>query len=46
MRVGGLPQPDNKGEYSVLCCDPERMVFRRERESKFIKYSTAVPDKY
>lgn len=43
MRVDGLPQPDNKGEYSVLWCDPERMLFRRE--SKFIKYSTAVPDK-
>ncbi len=44
MRVGGLPKSDNKGECSVLQCDPERMVFRRE--SKFIKYSPAVPDKY
>lgn len=44
MRVGGLPKSDNKGQCSVLRCDPERMVFRRE--SKFIKYSPAVPDKY
>ncbi len=44
MRVGGLPKSDNKGECSVLQRDPERMVFRRE--SKFIKYSPAVPDKY
>ncbi len=44
MSVGGLPQSDNKGECSLLRCNPERMVFRRE--SKFIKYSPAVPDKY
>ncbi len=44
MSVGGLPQSDNKGECSVLRFNPERMVFRRE--SKFIKYSPAVPDKY